>query len=104
MSYIEFLQSAIKTAHGCDSVHVKTAFVSVEVRGIKWEGEVDVFELKDHPTEVRCFTWCDGEEWPGGPPTVHVRLAEPPAITPEAAIRSYLESNSSNQTPRVPND
>jgi len=102
MSYIEFLQSAIKAAHGCDSIHVKTAFVSEEVQGIRWEGEVDVFELKDHPTAMRCFTWCDGEDSPGGAPSVHVRLAAPPAITPEAAIRSFLESQAGTTEPRAP--
>ncbi len=55
---IEALRKAIKDLHGCDSVWLK----SVEVKEVfqdqtVWEGTVQVFALKGHPTAKRCYAW-----------------------------------------------
>ena len=89
MSYIEFLRSAIKNAYGCDSRHVKTVFVTEELQGVAWEGEVDVFELRDHPRAAQCYAWCQPDPEPAAS-MVQVMLALPPVTTPESAIRSFL--------------
>jgi hypothetical protein len=90
MSYIEFLRCAIKNTHGCDSRHVKTVFVTEELRGVAWEGEVDVFELRNHPTAARCYAWWQGDEEPAARTGVQLMLALPPVTTPESAIRWFL--------------
>jgi hypothetical protein len=90
MSYIEFLRSAIKNTHGCDSRHVKTVFVTEEFQGVVWEGEVDVFELRDHPSVAQCYAWCRRDLEPAASAVVQVVLASPPVTTPESAVRSFL--------------
>jgi hypothetical protein len=90
MSYIEFLRSAIKDAHGCDSRHVKTVFVTEEFQGVAWEGEVDVFELKGHSGGAQCYAWCQRNRESAASMVVKLVLARPPVITPESAIRSFL--------------
>jgi hypothetical protein len=90
MSYIEFLRNAIKTAHGCDCRHVKTVFVSEKFQGILWEGEVDVFELRGHPSVAQCYAWCPRDQDHAASTVVQTMLASPPLTTPESAIRSFL--------------
>jgi hypothetical protein len=92
MGYIEFLGSAIKNAHGCESRHVRTVFVSVLFQGVTaWEGEVEVFELKGHPTAVQCYAWSGDDEKGGGDIRAIVVLALPPATTPARAIRLFVQ-------------
>jgi hypothetical protein len=100
MSYFEFLRNAIKDAHGCDCRHVKTVFVTEEFQGAVWEGEVDVFELRDHPTATQCYAWWPRDQEPNSDPRVQVMLALPPATTPELAIRSFLATLGTGQQGR----
>jgi hypothetical protein len=104
MSYIEFLRSAIKNTHGCDSRHVKTVLVTEEFQGVAWEGEVDVFELEGHPGVAQCYAWCQRNQESKASNVVKLMLALPPVITPESAIRSFLaELVASNQQPEGSN-
>lgn len=91
ISYLEFLRTAIKTAHGCESRHVRTVLVNVQSNGVKWEGEVDVFELRNHPAAVQCYAWCEDDHERGSDPIVQVPLSLPPITTPELAVRLFLE-------------
>ena len=54
MNYIEELQDAIKQLYDSDSTHVETVPVTERFQGqIVWEGDVEVFNLEDHPKAER---------------------------------------------------
>src|SRR5260370_34328691 len=79
MNFIQLLQENIKKLHGWDSKHLKTESVTETVKGKKeWEGDVEVFELIDHPREK----WGDAGSHSPGPEGKKVRyvavLARPP--------------------------
>ena len=56
--YIKRLQMIIQHLHGCDSRHVQSVPVREEFLGETiWEGDVEVFEIVDHPRATRCYAW-----------------------------------------------
>ncbi len=89
---VEALQEAIREQFGCDSVwvekvRVKETFLSETV----WEGDVQVFDLMDHPEAQRCYAWShpmkDGEEH-----RFIIVLHQEPTTSPQAAVRvSFVE-------------
>ena len=93
MNYIEELQDVIKKLHGTDAVHVETVPVKETFEGETiWEGEVEVFDLADHPDASRVFAWAYDYE-NADKPTQHVTVLQiPPATTPENAVRASIVS------------
>src|SRR5437016_6158522 len=58
VDYIAELQAAILNLHGCESKYLETVPVTEEFNGETiWQGEVEVFELKDHPKAKRAYAW-----------------------------------------------
>ena len=48
----------IQHLHGCESRHLESVSVREEFLGeTVWEGEVEVFEIVDHPRATRCYAW-----------------------------------------------
>ena len=87
---IERIQLVIAGSHGCGSIHVETAFVYAMFPGeICWKGEVEVFNLKGHPTATRAYAWSKGQGQDANGEVVTV-LEVPPIISPEMAVRSYV--------------
>lgn len=64
-AYIEELKAEIRRLYGVECGHVESVPVK-EVRQAMtvWEGTVEVFDLKDHPTAPRAYAWArdSGEE------------------------------------------
>jgi hypothetical protein len=57
-AYLTKITHTIKTKEGCGSVHRGTVKVREEFKGrIAWEGEVEIFELLNHPKARRCYAW-----------------------------------------------
>ncbi len=55
---IQALQKAILDLHGCKSKWVESVPIKEVFEGeTVWEGVVQVFDLKDHPTAKRCYAW-----------------------------------------------
>ena len=55
---IKALVEAIRNLHGCKATWVQSVPVKETFQGkIVWEGEVQVFEVKGHPTASRCYAW-----------------------------------------------
>jgi hypothetical protein len=50
---VDELRETIRRVHGCESKWVE----SVPVTETFWRGEVQVFQLLDHPTAERCYAW-----------------------------------------------
>jgi hypothetical protein len=52
------LAKAIRNLHGCKAVWLESVPVKETFQGdAVWEGVVQVFDLKDHPTASRCYVW-----------------------------------------------
>ena len=57
-SHIDELKDTIRRLHGVDSSHVETVAAEESFeRETIWEGEVEVFELYDHPETDKLYAW-----------------------------------------------
>lgn len=55
---IRELQKAIRHNFGVESKHVGAVHVAETWDGaVAWEGDVQVFDLRDHPLALRCYAW-----------------------------------------------
>jgi hypothetical protein len=86
--YLAELQNAIRAVHGCESVFVSTN----KVRGmledrLAWQGEVETFDLIDHPKAKRCYAWGYEE---GGEFHATAVLELPPVDSPASAVNGAL--------------
>jgi hypothetical protein len=61
--YFDSLEAAIAIGHKCQSVHRATVFVHERTEyGLTiWKGDVEVFDLKEHPTAKICYAWKHSE-------------------------------------------
>jgi hypothetical protein len=61
--YFDSLEAAIIISHKCRAVHRATAFVHERTEyGLTiWKGDVEIFDLKDHPTAATCYAWSYGQ-------------------------------------------
>jgi hypothetical protein len=74
--YIERLKQVIFHLHKSDSKHVETVPVEEIFMGkTLWNGDVEVFELTNHPKAKRCYGWTYGE------PEEFITILELPPVT-----------------------
>ncbi len=86
----EVLAQAIRDLHGCDSTWVESVPVKVTFEGeTVWEGEVQVFDLQDHPSAKRCYAWSHAIDDSEKRRFVAV-LHQPPVDSPLAAVRAAI--------------
>ena len=74
--YLDRLQVVIQQLHNCganyrDTVPVHEVFDGKTV----WKGDVEVFDLFDHPKAKRCYGWTYGE------PEQFITILELPPVT-----------------------
>ena len=83
MNRIDELQNVIRDLHGTEATHVETVPVKETFQGqTVWEGEVEVFDLTDHPKASRVYAWSHGD------PPQHITVLQiPPAVTPQKAVQ-----------------
>jgi len=56
--YIEELKDAIRRLHGCEADYLESVPVREVYQGeVVWQGDVEVFEIRGHPTAKRCYAW-----------------------------------------------
>ena len=56
----QLLQASIQLKHNCKAAHVETVSVDEIFHGEHlWAGQVEIFELKGHPTARRCYAWAE---------------------------------------------
>lgn len=57
--YFDSLEGAILIGHKCKAIHRATVFVHERTEyGLTiWKGNVEVFDLKEHPTAKICYAW-----------------------------------------------
>ena len=94
---IDALKEAIKNLHGCDSAWVEAVAVSETFGGeAVWEGFVQVFDLKDHPTAKRCYAWSHTVGDSDKRRFVAV-LHQGPVDSPQAAVRAAIVQQAREQ-------
>jgi hypothetical protein len=94
VNYIEELKEVIRKLHGAESTHVETVPVVETFNGqTVWEGEVEVFDLLDHPTASRIYAWSHDTDDPEHPKRHVTVLHLPPAITPRKAVQASIVSD-----------
>jgi len=64
-NYYDSLEAAIMVGHKCQAVHRATVFVHerTEYGLTLWKGNMEVFDIKEHPAAKTCYAWNynDGE-------------------------------------------
>jgi hypothetical protein len=81
--YIERLQQVIFHLHKASSTWVKSVPVHEVYRGqTLWKGDVEVFDLIDHPKAKHCYGWTYGE-----PEELITVLELPPVTDAQVAVR-----------------
>lgn len=74
--YIGRIKLTIQHLHKCGAVHCDTMHVRELFNGkTLWEGDVEVFDLKDHPKAKRCYAWTYGD------PEEFITILELPPVT-----------------------
>jgi hypothetical protein len=83
------LQAAVQQLHRCEADHIKTVFVDDKFEGqAMWQGEVEVFELRNHPKAKKCYAWFQYEKSDSARPVSVVALLNRwPVDSPHAAVR-----------------
>ena len=87
--YIAELQAVILNLHGVVADYVETVPVIEEFQGqTVWEGDVEVFELHDHPKAKHVYAWGYSDE---DDARRYVTVLElPPVTSPELAVRASI--------------
>jgi hypothetical protein len=104
VDYIAELQAVILNLHGAIAEYVETVPVSEEFQGqTVWRGEVEVFELQDHPKAKRAYAW--GYTTDDDDRRYVTVLEVPPVTSPETAVkasivRDYREQQKSHKETR----
>lgn len=88
MNYIDELAEVIRKLHGSEATHVETVPVKETFQGqTVWEGDVEVFDLADHPKASRVYAWSH-ETGDSDDPRQHITVLQiPPATTPLRAVQ-----------------
>jgi hypothetical protein len=85
---IQELQKVIRKLHGSFTTHVETVPVTETFQGqTVWEGEVEVFDLHDHPKASRVYAWSHDTSDPDNPKQHITVLHLPPATSPLKAVQ-----------------
>ena len=92
--YIAALRRVIRQMHHCDGTHSRSVRVQETFQGkTVWDGEVEVFDLADHPQANNCYAWgrLGGKDQRTHYVTV---LAIPPVTTALAAVKASMLADS----------
>jgi hypothetical protein len=96
--YLAKVQVAVSQLHNCGAVWRETVPVHEVFRGeTVWQGDVEVFDLLDHPKAKRCYAWShlDGEN---DERTRFVAVLEiPPVVSAETAVRVQIVKDVKSQ-------
>ena len=84
------LKNAIRSTHGCESLHVESVPIKEIFEGeTPWEGIVEVFELVGHQTAKRAYAWMYRDGAQNKTTTV---LGVSPVDSPQNAVKIAITS------------
>lgn len=94
---IKELEKAILDLHGCKSKWVESIPIKETFKGeTAWEGIVEVFDLKDHPTAKLAYTW--SHEIEGSKKRKYYAVIQQGEInSPEKAVRASIVQDFKNR-------
>lgn len=96
MTEIDALKQAILRLEKCEAEHVATMPVHEAFQGkTVWQGEVEVFNLIDHPRTTRCYAWSYQDD--DGKTQYTVVLKIPPVNSPQDAVKAALVAQARNE-------
>ena len=88
MNYIEELQDVIRKLHGSEATHIETVPIKETHQGqTVWEGQVEVFDLHDHPQTSRVYAWTHETDNADTPRRTVTVLHVPPVTSPRRAVQ-----------------
>jgi hypothetical protein len=91
MTYLDELKDVIRRLHGVESAHVKSVPLKEIFKGkTVWEGIVEVFDLKNHPTAARIYAWAHDTDDPKKPRRHVTVLHLAPVDSPETAVKASI--------------
>ena len=98
MDYIEELRDVIRRLHGTEATYVETVPIKEIWEGeTVWEGDVEVFDLHDHPETSRVYAWAHETDDPDRPRRHVTVLHIPPATSPRKAVQASIVSDFKEQ-------
>lgn len=99
-NYLARLQTAIQHLHNCGAIHRETVPVHEVFKGqTVWKGEVEVFDLTNHPKAQRAYGWSHQEGASGKGERFVAVLEIPPVTSPETAVKASIVADSRKRFP-----
>jgi hypothetical protein len=90
-NYIDELKAVFLSLHNTRAEHVDTVPVTEVFQGQTiWEGEVEVFELEDHPKAKRGYGWGFSETDDDQARSYVTVLEIPPITSAERAVKASI--------------
>jgi len=91
VNYIDELKDVIRKLHGSFATHIETVPITESHEGkTVWEGEVEVFQLHDHPKTDRVYAWRPETDDPENPQRTVTVLHVPPITSPRKAVQASI--------------
>jgi hypothetical protein len=83
------LQAAIQHLHNCEAFHSHSIPIHEKADGKTiWEGNVEVFDLRNHAEAKKCYAWSFVEKGKGT--RFMAVLEKHPITSPEMAVKSAI--------------
>jgi len=99
-AYIQELRDVIRHLHGAEATHIESVPVKEEFQGkTVWDGVVEVFELKNHPTAFRAYAWAHETDNPQKPVRHVTVLHLHPIKSAQDAVRAVILQEARNLEP-----
>ncbi len=91
MSYIQELKDIIRRLHDAEAEHLFSVPVREVFHGeVIWDGNVEVFDLKGHPTASRVYAWAHDTDDPKRPRRHVTVLHLHPIKSAQDAVRAAI--------------
>jgi hypothetical protein len=91
MTYVEELRDVIRRLHGADATYVESVPVKETLDGkAVWDGTVEVFDLKGHPTAFRAYAWAHETDDSASPRRYVTVLHEHPIRSARDAVKAAI--------------
>lgn len=88
MSDLEDIKTVIENLHGCKPTHIETVPITEVFQGnIVWQGDVEVFDLDNHPKANRVYAWSHLAGENDQQRRYLTVLQIPPVDSPETAVK-----------------
>jgi hypothetical protein len=96
--YLATLQAAIWRLHQCGAIYRETVRVNEVFQGkTVWMGDVEVFDLMQHPKAKRAYAWAHADG-PNDDQTRFVAVLElPPVESAETAVRASILADANDK-------